>query len=219
MTPVHRSVAIAAVLAWWIACPATAQQIRSRDLPWAALGGAYDAQIETAADIRCPAADVGVTVASGVLPRGLELSGDRLQGTPLEMGSFPLTFRAANGCRSTTKELVLFVTGKPVLRVGPEELVIQYRAGEPDPAPQSILVGSTWPHLAYSVTSEPADWLKFSVTEGYTPDRGAAFSSDAVWVRVLPQKLPPGTYKCALVVSAWLGANAPVVSVTLKVLP
>jgi len=87
MIPAHQSVTIAAVLVWWIAWPGVAQQIKSRDLPWAALGGAYDAQIETAADIRCPAADVGVTVASGVLPRGLELSGDRLQGTPLEMGS------------------------------------------------------------------------------------------------------------------------------------
>jgi hypothetical protein len=194
------------------------QQFRSQTLPWAALGGAYDAQIETLADIRCPEADVGVTLASGILPRGIELSGDRLHGTAMEMGSFPLRIRAANGCRSATREFVLVVTGKPILRVGPDELVIEYRAGEPNPAPQSILVGSTWPHVAYSVTSEPVDWLKISVTEGYTPDRGAALSSDAVWVRVLPQKLAPGTYKSILIFSAWLGANAPAVPITLKVI-
>jgi len=218
MSPTYRCIAIAALLAG-IVWPVTAQQIRPQQLPWAALGEAYYARIATAVDVRCPDSDIVLTLASGVLPRGLALSGETLLGTPMEIGSFPLTLRATNGCQSATRELVLTVSGKPILRVGPDELVIEYRAGDPDPAPQSILVASTWPHLPYSVTSEPADWLKFSVTEGFTPDRGAALSSDSVWVRVTPQKLPPGTYKSALSFSLWQGANTPVIPVVLKVLP
>jgi hypothetical protein len=194
-------------------------QIRTRELPWATLGGAYDTQIVTATDGRCPLADVAVSVISGALPRGIELWGGRLQGTAREMGSFPLTVRAANGCQgAATRDFVLTVTGKPILRVAPEELVFEYRVGGQPPRSQALLVASSWPHLPYSVTGEASKWLNVTVSEGYTPDRGAALSSDSVWVHVSPQGLQPGTYKAAVSLTAWLGANAPVVPVTLKVL-
>jgi hypothetical protein len=193
-------------------------QIRTQELPWAALGGVYDTQIVTVPDGRCPRSDVGVSVMQGRLPRGIELWGDRLQGTPRELGSFPLRIRAMNGCQTAaTKDLVLVVTGKPILRVAPDELVFDYVVGGSSPRPQSILVASTWPHLPYSVTAESAKWLNVTVTEGLTPERDAALSSDSVWVRVSPQGLAPGAYKASVTFSVWLGANAPVVPITLRI--
>ena len=195
-------------------------RIRTQELPWAALGGTYDAEIDIIPDSRCSCADMSISLAGGALPRGIELSGHRLHGIPREMGTFPITIRAANICQTSgMKELALVVTGKPILRVGPGELVFEYRTGGPDPEPQPVLVASTWPHLPYSVTSVRTEWLDFSVTEGFTPDRGGALSSDCVWVRVSPQKLPPGVYKASLAFSVWLGANTPVVPITLRVAP
>lgn len=193
-------------------------QIRTQELPWAIVGAMYDAQIVTVPDGRCPLADMGVSVVEGRLPRGLELWGDRLQGTPRELGTFPLRIRALNGCQSaTTKDFALVVTGRPILRVGPDELQFDYAIGGPAPRPKSILVASTWPHLPYSVTTEGAKWLTVTVTEGVTPDRDAALSSDSVWVRISPQGLTPGVYKASVTFSVWLGANAPVIPITVRV--
>jgi hypothetical protein len=215
---VHRSVIIAAGLFQVASSLLAAVQIRTQELPWAALGGAYDAQIVTVPDGRCPLADVGVSIVSGALPRGIELWGDRLQGMPREMGSFPFTIRAANGCQTAvTKDFVLIVTGKPILRVSPEELVFEYRVGGPLPRSQAILVASSWPHLPYSVTGEGSKWLNITMSEGFTPDRDAALSSDSVWVHVSPQGLQPGIHKSSVALTAWRGANAPMVPITLKV--
>ncbi len=181
------------------------------------VGAAYHERIETGIDGRCLGVDVDMAV-TGQLPRGLELRGDYLTGTALEAGKYKLRIRAANTCSSTEKELDLIVTGKPILRVYPESLLFQFRAGQDAPATQSVQVSATWPGLAYAVNSDAA-WVIPKRRGGVTPAKDSGLSSDVVSVEVAPKDLKPGIYRSTLRLSTWYGANSPGVEVTLIVLP
>jgi len=191
---------------------------RSGELPWAAIGSDYRAPIQTLGDGRCALADVVLTVVDGVLPEGLTLQGDWVAGIPKQMGTFRFRLRAANNCVAAEQEFQLQVTGKPVLRVSPEELVFEYRAGDPAPKPRSVLVSSTWPDLPYSVIGAEK-WLHIRLRAGVTPYSGSAFASDAATVEVVPQDLKPGVYEATLVFLTRQEATPPTVPVKLKVLP
>jgi hypothetical protein len=189
---------------------------RTRELPWAAIGTDYRATIQTQGDGRCSLADVVLYVADGVLPEGLILQGDTVAGTPKQMGIFRFRLRAANNCAAAEQEFLLQVTGRPILRLSPGELVFEYRAGDPAPKPKNVLVSSTWPELPYSVAGEQ-NWLRVRLRAGVTPYPGSAFSSDAATVEVVPQDLKPGVYEATLVFFARQGDTSPEVPVKLKV--
>ena len=193
-------------------------EIRTAELPWAALHTAYDLSITTQADPRCPDAEIILSLLRGALPEGLELTRDGIHGTPRVMGTFPFTLRAGYNCAQTTRDFVLVVTGKPVLRVDANELVFEHYSGAPNPPPRSILVSSSWPSLPYSVTNAACQWLKVMQTEGHTPPAESALFADPVWVRVQTSDLAPGRYSCNLVFSTRHAANAPVVRVRLEVI-
>jgi hypothetical protein len=106
-------------------------QIRTSDLPWAIVGAGYYFVIETGVDARCPDGDVVLSVTEGALPRGLEIKGAFLLGTPEEIGTFRFSVRAANDCSSTVKALELVVTGKPILRAFPASLSRSAFCGAP----------------------------------------------------------------------------------------
>jgi hypothetical protein len=197
---------------------ASALKFRSSELPWAALGSDYRAPIQTLGDGRCALGDIVLSVVEGVLPEGLRVEGDWVAGIPKEIGIFRFRLRAANNCAMAEQVYALEVTGKPVLRVSPEELVFEYRAGDAAPRPQNVLVSSTWPELPYSVTGE-ANWLRVHLRAGVTPYSGSGFSSDAATVEVVPQDLKPGVYQATLIFFAPQGATPPRVPVKLKVLP
>ena len=211
-------IAVLAVLggALWAAAPL---QFRTRELPRAVAGSVYHAVLQTQVDGRCPWSDVILEVIGGNLPRGIELSGDALIGIPKEFGAFRLRVRAVNGCASVSEDLALEVTGKPILRVMPEELVFEYREGESNPRPQSLLVSASWPDLAYEVRSGSAPWLRFRSNQGVTPYAGSPYAADSVTVEALPEGLAPGTYRTVMNFSVDLGANFPQVQVTFRVLP
>jgi hypothetical protein len=190
-------------------------QIRTSDLPWAIVNTAYRAAIETGVDGRCPDGDAGLSLSDGALPRGLEVTGGYLQGTPRETGTFDFSVRAANNCSSVVKALELVVTGKPILRVFPEVLSCEYRAGQTGPVPLTVQVSSTWPDLPYSIQAG-AEWL-VRKGGGVTPGTGSGLASDAVSLKIDPKNLAPGVYRTSVRFSTWLGANSPVVSVTLRV--
>lgn len=193
-------------------------RIRTQELPKAIVGTAYHETLETAVDGRCPDGDVGLHLGAGALPRGLAIRGDYLLGTPVETGTFQFRVRVDNTCAVAEKAYALVVTGKPILKVYPEELAFAYHTGEPNPAPQTVLVSSDWPGLPYLVQAiEP--WLNCAQRAGVTPELGSAFAADRVAVRVSPANLKPGIYYSELSVSTWLGANTPVVRVTLTVAP
>lgn len=211
-----RSVLFLMVLA--LCCrPAHSLQIRTEKLPWAIVGQPYRAEIDMGLDDRCMAADVRFTLAGGSLPRGLSLDVFGVEGTPREVGRFQFTIRAANQCIAVEKTIELFVTGKPVLDVSPGELAFEYHVGGAPPKARVVLVSSTWPDLPYGVSVNPTEWAHAELASGVTPDAGSALSGDAVTVRINPEKLNPGTYRTTLVFSTWLGANAPEIPVTLKI--
>jgi hypothetical protein len=197
--------------------PARALQIRTEKLPWAMVGQPYRADIDTGLDDRCMAADVRFTLVGGNLPQGLNLGVFGVEGTPREVGRFQFTIRAANQCIAVEKTIELFVTGKPVLDVSPGELVFEYHVGGALPKARVVLVTSTWPDLLYGVTANGTAWVRAEPASGATPDSGSALRGDAVTVRINPEKLNPGTYRTTVVFSTWMGANAPEVPVTLKI--
>ena len=197
--------------------PARPLQIRTEKLPWAIVGQPYRAEMDTGLDDRCLAADVRLTLVNGSLPSGLTLNVFGVEGTPRAVGRFQFTLRAANQCIAIEKTIELFVTGKPVLDVSPGELAFEYHMGGPAPKAQVVLVASTWPGLPYSVNANGTEWVQAEPGSGVTPDSGSALRGDAVTVRIHPEKLNPGIYRTAVVVSTWMGANAPEIPVTLKI--
>lgn len=204
----------------WTCAPISAQAllIRTDELPWAIKGMRYQAEIKTSLDGRCPQGDVGLALAGGALPHGMELFSYGFDGTPTEMGEFHFTVRAANQCGATTKALKLIVTGKPILEVSPQRLTFQYRPGGAQLEEQMVRVASTWPNLPYSMELRGAPWLWAEQAEGRTPGPDSAFEGDRVRLRVDPGKLMPGVYYGLLKFSAWGGTNAPEVQVVLTVL-
>lgn len=196
---------------------ARALQIRTDELPWAIVGQPYRAEINAGLDDRCVWADVRLRLTGGSLPRGLVLGVFGVEGTPREPGRFQFTIRAANQCIATEKTIELFVTGKPVLEVSGGELAFEYRVGGELPKARTAQVASTWPNLPYAVTTSGAEWVEAQPAKGLTPDNGSALRGDALAVRIHPEKLNPGTYRTTVIVSTWMGANAPEIPITLKV--
>ncbi len=193
-------------------------QIRTAELPWAMIGAGYHFTIETGADGRCPGSDVVVSLQSGRLPRGLEIRGEYLMGTPRELGKFHVTLRASNTCSATVKAFDLVVTGKPILSVYPEQLSFEAHVGKSRPAAQTVRVSSTWPNLQYLIEMD-ASWLVPKQPAGVTPDAGAALAADVIPIEVNPKNLPPGVYRTAVKLSTWQGGNTPEVAVMLTILP
>lgn len=212
-----RRLAVLAALTCAALLSAAPLVFRSSELPWAAIGSDYHAPIQTQGDGRCSLGDVVLTVVDGVLPEGLRLQGDEVAGVPKQMGIFRFRIHAANNCAAAEQEYQLQVTGKPILRVLPDELVFEYHAGDPAPKSRNVLVSSTWPELPYSVTGA-ANWLRVTLRAGITPYPGSAFASDAATIQVVPQDLKPGVYEATLVFLTRQGAAPPVVPVKLKVM-
>lgn len=192
-------------------------EIRTHELPWAAFGLDYRVTIQTQIDGRCTFGNPELSLSAGSLPRGLDLEGDWLTGVPEEVGTFRFRVRGANDCVSTEQEYVLLVTGRPILRASPENVVFEYRIGDLAPEPQSVLISSTWPDLPYTITAN-APWLTAHPEEGVTPSAGEALSADRVAVTVNTKDLAPGTYQARLLVTSRQGANAPSIPVELRVI-
>ena len=192
---------------------------RTRELPRAAIGAPYYAVVATKVDGRCETSDVQMEVAGGVLPRGVMLAGDTLTGVPAEFGRFRIRVRAESPCASAIEDLILEVTGKPILRVAPEELAIEYREGDPAPLSRVVLVSATWPALPYALrAASAAPWLRLRPGEGATPPEGSPHTGDPVTVEVSPEGLAPGVYRAILSFSTAGGVNAPQIPVTFRVL-
>ena len=189
---------------------------RTHDLPWAAVGSNYAAGIEVQVDGRCPRSDVFLGIVGGELPRGLELEGSTFSGVPREMGTYRLRVRAWNLCGAIEEDFALLVTGKPILRVTPAEMNIEYHPDGPLPPERTILVSSTWPELPYTVSGD-STWLRATQAEGFTPTPRSSFAGDVVTVTANPQGLAPGVYEATLTFSTHQGATAPRIRVRLTV--
>jgi hypothetical protein len=194
----------------------SAIEIQSEDLPRAIPGFDYSAAIQTSVDGLCPTGNVGLSVVSGSLPRGLRTTDEGIAGVPKEMGVFRFQLRAGNTCASVIRQFELLVTARPILRAVPEKIEFSVSA---DGAPQSdtILISSTWTGLPYTVSTPNGGWLKLRQSVGSTPEYGSALSGDRVTVTVVPRELPPGVYRASITVAAWQ-ADAITIEVLVKVL-
>ena len=206
---------------WSAAAVATAGaaplEFRTHELPWAAFGAPYQARVETQVDGRCLDGGVGLVLTGGQLPKGLEFRGGEVLGIPREFGAFRLHVRAFNACVAAESDVVLHVTGRPILRASPEEIVVECRAGAAAPQAKTLLVSATWPNLEYSVRpGEP--WLKARQQYGATPVEGSPYAGDTVELEFAPGKLAPGEYQTALLLRAPHGAAPVSVPVRLRVL-
>jgi hypothetical protein len=191
---------------------------RTQELPWAAVGTEYRAAIETQVDGRCPQSDVSFSVIAGALPRGFTIQGDVLLGNPQELANFRFRLRGANSCAAAEQDYVLQVTGRPILRVTAEQLVFEYRIGDPVPKSQTLLVAGTWPELPYSIRGE-APWLRIRLNAGVTPRAGSGLAGDAVTVEMNPKGLAAGLYESDLIFYTSNGGTTPIIPVKLKILP
>ena len=200
---------------------ASSVEFLTQELPLAVVGMPYDEKIETNIDGQCPRGDIGLAVFGGELPRGIEIAGERLVGTPKIKGTYPVTIRASNSCGFEVKGYQLIVTDKPVLEVSPSELHFVYRDLYATPHPQSLLVSSTWPGVEYFVEkTDPEDdrWLSFH-RRGLTPGQDSGAVSDVVAVRVDVADLKPGVYRSTLTLSTPAFPSVTTVLVTLTVEP
>jgi len=216
----RRLTALLAALLWlasvYSACAATVG-FRTRELPWAAFGSPYRVVLETFVDGRCIDGGLTYSAVDGALPSGLELRGETITGTPEEFGAFHFRLRAANNCGAEERDFVLQVTGRPILRVTPEELDLEYRLGGPIPETSILLVSATWPKLPYSVTKGSEPWLRIRQQAGVTPLPGSPYAGDVVRLQIVPESLTPGSYQSELVFSGPQGAEALTVPVRLRV--
>jgi hypothetical protein len=206
----------------WVAanlCPAYAAPVgfRTRELPWAAFGSPYRVVLETFVDGRCTDGGVTISAVDGALPRGLELRGETITGTPEEFGAIHFRLRAGNNCGAEERDFVLQVTGRPILRVTPEEIELEYRVGGPVPEAKVLLVSATWPKFPYSLTKGSGPWLRIRQQAGVTPLPGSPYAGDVVRVQIVPESLTAGTYESELVLSGPSGAAALTVPVRLRV--
>ena len=191
--------------------------ILPEELPRAAREVPYRALIDIRVDGRCPSGNVSLSLAAGVLPRGLRLTISGLDGTPHELGKFRFTIRAANECVGVSRPYELAVDGKPLLETTPEEIAFSSPTPAHAPEPRTILVSSTWPNLPYTVETRNATWLRVLQEHGVTPDQDSAIRGDVVTLTVDPSKLSPGTYRGSVLFWTRHGANAPSVPVVLVV--
>jgi hypothetical protein len=191
-------------------------------LPPAISGRTYAAgPITVVGGSRCPRNAPALRVVGGELPEGLSLTAaGYLAGTPTQPGRHSFVVRAATDCEAIQQEFELEVTGAPVLSVEPRSVEISLPQGAPPPQdPLVVQVRSSWGGMAYTVDGGDAEWLRATPVRGETPPAGGILDSDALELHVDPSRLPPGTYRVVMRLSTFRGANAPVVPVTLRVLP
>jgi hypothetical protein len=198
-----------------LALPLHSLEIRTSELPWAVVNTVYHSAIETGVNGHCEDGDAVLSLSEGTLPRGIEIKGVYLLGTPKETGTFHFKLRAANDCSSTVKAMELVVTGKPILRVSAEAFTVESHFGKA--APVAVQVSATWPDLPYSIHVD-VPWLTAKVRAGVIPEAESSLSADVVSLEVDPKGLAPGLYRASVQFSAWLGANSPVVNVFLRVI-
>jgi len=178
-------------------------EIQTEELPRAIIGMDYEATIATRVDGLCPIGNVGLFLADGKLPRGLQVSNIGLTGVPKEMGIFHFTLGARNTCAAATpKEFELMITGRPILRAYPEKIEFVITEGAASRV-QTVLISSTWPGLPYKISASDGSWIGFRQTQGTTPEIGSALTGDRVAVEAIPSKLKPGVHHGELMVRAW----------------
>lgn len=196
--------------------------IEPAELPLAITARDYSAgPLTITGGSRCPRQVSMVQIVGGELPPGLTLTpAGYFRGTPSEPGTYQFIVRAANDCEAVQQEYTIEVSGAPVLAVEPASVSLAVPHGSPAlEDPIVVQVRSSWNGTSYSASVGDASWLRAIPVRGTTPGPMSPMNSDALELHVDPSRLPPGSYRVLMRVSGYRTANAPVVPVTLRVLP
>jgi uncharacterized protein (TIGR03437 family) len=122
-----------------------------------------------------------------------------------------ITVTPQGGGTAVTLQVTLTVTAPPAVSATPTSLTFSYRAGDPNPASQTVTVNPATSTLNYAVTVSPANsWLSVTPTSGTTPG--------SLTVSINPSGLTAGSYTGTITVAGTNGATgSTTVSVSLTV--
>jgi len=169
---------------------------------------------------RCALVAPYVRPVGGDLPPGLTIDArGAWQGTPTEPGQFSVLVEIGDGCSRRREVRSIEVLPAPVLTVEADRLSYEIIQGAPAFYASLVRVSSSAPGVAYRVEAIDAPWLAFDQREGAIPSDGRAFEADTVRVRIDASKLPSGDHNGRVRFSTWRGANAPELTLALRVAP
>ncbi|HWB83443.1 MAG TPA: hypothetical protein VG675_04845 [Bryobacteraceae bacterium] len=141
-----------------------------------------------------------VTLSVSVDPTGL--SGGTYHGT--------VTLTPTGGGTPLAVQVTFAVQGAPVVTASPTSLTFNYRAGDNNPAAQTVQVSSGGTSLAFTAQASSSGWLSVAPGTGTAPLN--------ISVSVDPTNLKAGTYSGTITVSpTGTSTGASVVNVTLTV--
>lgn len=178
--------------------------VYAEPLPPAVVHQPYHHQLPVAGTLGCAGFQPLFQVAGGELPAGVRLESDgRLTGEPQRIESGALSVRVSTPCSERTSDWTWTVRGAPLLFVEPAEVVLDSSTSR-----ATVLVSSSWPGLAYSLTTTDGSplppWLRAKPRRGRTPREGSALTGDRVELTVDASLAPPDA-AVKLLVHAWGG--------------
>jgi hypothetical protein len=151
-------------------------------------------------------------LAGGELPSGVRLERDgRITGEPVRVASGSFSVKVTTPCSERVSDWEWTVRGAPMLFVEPAEISLSSAASQ-----GSVLVVSSWPGLAYSVTTRSGaplpPWLRACPRRGRTPREGSALAGDRLELIADPSLAPPDV-SVQLVIHAWNGKDPALLTV------
>ncbi len=179
-------------------------------LPEATSGQEYFAALIVQGGCVSPFNPARLSIVSGGLPPGLELSGGAIRGRPSQTGIFQFTLEARDVCAAVaTRTFVLTVNGpggeppKPSISAEPAALTFEMDLGGPPPAQKSVQLTSAAAQGFHAAANTAAggDWLSVTPGAGATPA--------TVVASVSPAQLAPGTYLGEITVQPDTAGAAP----------
>lgn len=178
--------------------------VYAESLPPAVVQQPYHYQLPASGTLGCAGFQPLFQLAGGELPPGVRLEADgRLTGEPHRIESGALSVKVSTPCSERTIDWTWTVRGAPLLFVEPAEITLDSSA-----SPATVLISSSWPGLAYSLTTASGSplppWLRAKPRRGRTPREGSALTGDRLELTVEASLAPPdATVK--LLVHAWGG--------------
>lgn len=178
--------------------------VYAESLPPAVVHQPYHHQLPAAGTLGCAGFQPLYHLLGGELPAGVRLEADgRLTGEPQRIESGALSVRVSTPCSERTTDWTWTVRGAPLLFVEPAEIVLDQSSSH-----ATALVSSSWPGLAYSLTTASGSplpaWLRAKPRRGRTPREGSALTGDRLELTVDASLAPPGA-AVELLVHAWGG--------------
>jgi len=203
------------------AATAAAIDLTPNRLPPATLGKPYQGgPLVAYGGGPCPRNSISMRVVAGELPEGLTLTpSGNFFGAAQSPGTYQFVVRAENACSWADREFTLEVGGAPFLQVNPSALEFRVSQGQPLEGSVTLRVCSNPQGVAYTLEPSGAAWIEARARGGATPPPGSGLQADLIDVFIDSARLPVGTHRALLRLSAWRAVESTVVPVTIHVAP